>query len=56
MRSLTKGVKNLGIHTELLADAMPQVDRCGVVTNKYNARSFSISTLFLAATRRVQVV
>ena len=45
---LEKGVKNLGIHTELLADAMRKLIDAGVVTNKYNARKFSISTLFLA--------
>jgi len=45
---LNKGVKNLGIHTELLADAMRKLIDGGVVTNKYNARKFSISTLFLA--------
>ncbi len=43
-----KGVKNLGIHTELLADAMRKLIDVGVVTNKYNARKFSISTVFLA--------
>jgi acyl-CoA hydrolase len=45
---LNKGVKNLGIHTELLADAMRKLIDAGVVTNKYNARKFSISTIFLA--------
>jgi len=45
---INKGVKNMGIHTELLADAMRKLIDVGVVTNKYNARKFSISTLFLA--------
>ena len=45
---LKKGVKDLGIHTELFADAMRKLVDAGVVTNKYNARNFSISTLFLA--------
>ena len=42
-----KGVKNLGIHTELFATAMRKLVEAGVVTNKYLERDFSIATLFL---------
>src|SRR5512136_1170646 len=45
---INKGVKNLGIHTELLADAMRKLIDADVVTNKYIARKFWVSTLFLA--------
>ncbi len=45
---IEKGVKDLGIHTELLADAMRKLIDVGMATNKYNARKFSISTFFLA--------
>jgi acyl-CoA hydrolase len=43
-----KGVKDLGIHTELFATAMRKLVEAGVVTNKYLERDFSIATLFLA--------
>ena len=50
---LEKGVKDLGIHTELFADAMRRLVTQGVVTNRYtNTRShFSISTFFLASSQ-----
>lgn len=47
---LDKGVKDLGIHTELFADAMRRLVDEGVVTNRYtNTRNkFSIASIFLA--------
>lgn len=45
---LEKGVKDLGIHTELFATAMRNLVKAGVVTNKYLETDFSIATLFLA--------
>ena len=45
---LKKGVKDLGIHTELFATAMKKLVDLGVITNRYSRRNFSISTLFLA--------
>ncbi len=50
---LEKGVKDLGIHTELFADAMRRLVDEGVVTNRYtNTRSkFSIASIFLAGSQ-----
>ncbi len=48
---LEKGVKDLGIHTELFATAMRRLVEAGVVTNRYSRRQFSISTVFLAESR-----
>jgi len=45
---LEKGVKDLGIHTELFATAMRKLVDAGRVNNKNSGRNFSISTLFLA--------
>jgi len=45
---LEKGVKDLGIHTELFATAMKRLIDAGRVTNKYSERDFSIATVFLA--------
>lgn len=45
---LKKGVKDLGIHTELFATALRKLVDAGVVNNKYSAANFSIATLFLA--------
>ena len=44
---LKKGVKDLGIHTELFASAMKKLVDTGVVTNKYSQNPYSISTLFM---------
>jgi acyl-CoA hydrolase len=51
---LEKGVKDLGIHTELFADAMRRLVDEGVVTNRYTrTRSkFSIASIFLASSRQ----
>ncbi|MFC1505378.1 acetyl-CoA hydrolase/transferase family protein [Thermodesulfobacteriota bacterium] len=50
---LAKGVKDLGIHTELFADAMQRLVDAGVVTNRYTFHnlSFSLATIFLARNR-----
>jgi len=50
---LDKGVKDLGVHTELFADAMRRLVDAGVVTNRFtNTRSkFSIASIFLAGSR-----
>ncbi|SHK70581.1 Acetyl-CoA hydrolase/transferase N-terminal domain-containing protein [Desulfatibacillum alkenivorans DSM 16219] len=45
---IEKGVKDLGIHTELFATAMRKLVDAGIATNKYTQRDFCISTLFLA--------
>ncbi len=47
---LEKGVKNLGIHTELFANAMRRLVLEGVVSNCYTSprNRFSTATLFLA--------
>lgn len=47
---LDKGVKDLGIHTELFADAMRRLVDEGVVTNRYTStrNKFSIASIFLA--------
>lgn len=45
---LKKGVKDLAIHTELLADAMVRLITKGVVTNRWKKHlNFSVSSIFL---------
>ncbi|HWR81875.1 MAG TPA: acetyl-CoA hydrolase/transferase C-terminal domain-containing protein [Candidatus Deferrimicrobium sp.] len=46
---LRKGLRDLGIHTELFADGMRRLVQAGVVTNRWkkNVR-FSVSSIFLA--------
>lgn len=46
---LEKGVRDIGIYTELFADAMRKLIDAGVVTNKYLEVNFSIASIFLAA-------
>jgi len=46
---IEKGVKDVGIYTELFADAMQKLVEKKVVTNKYADANFSISSIFLAA-------
>ncbi len=45
---ISKGVRDLGIHTEMFSAAMKKLIDAGVVTNRYSIRPFSISTYFLA--------
>ena len=46
---IDKGVKDLGIHTELFADAMRVLVEKGVVTQHYLETTFSMATIFLSA-------
>jgi len=49
---IEKGIKNLGIHTELFADAMRRLIDEGVVTNKYLEVNFSIASIFIAIDKK----
>ncbi len=52
--AIEKGVKDLGIYTELFADAMRRLVQKGIVTNKKNNRkgdTFSRSSIFLASSQ-----
>lgn len=48
---IRKGVKDLGIYTELFADAMRSLVERGIVTNKYLRNNFSVSSIFLAGSK-----
>lgn len=48
---IEKGVKDLGIYTELFADAMRKLVEKKVVSNKYSDVNFSISSIYLASDR-----
>ncbi|MDZ7740313.1 MAG: acetyl-CoA hydrolase/transferase C-terminal domain-containing protein [Bacteroidota bacterium] len=45
---IEKGVKDLGIHTELFADAMRRLIEKDIVTNRFLDHNFSVATIFLA--------
>ncbi|MCF8230206.1 MAG: hypothetical protein K9G58_13475 [Bacteroidales bacterium] len=45
---IEKGVRDLGIHSELFADAMRRLTEKDIVTNRYLDHNFSIASLFLA--------
>ena len=45
---IDKGIKDIGIYTELFADAMRKLIDKGVVTNRYLDGNFSIASIFLA--------
>jgi acyl-CoA hydrolase len=45
---ISKGVKDIGIHTELFADAMRKLVTAGIVTNKYREVNFSAASIFLS--------
>ena len=47
---IEKGVKNLGIHTELFADAMRVLVERGIVTRHFMEFTFSVATVFLSNT------
>lgn len=49
---IKKGVKDIGIYTELFADAMKKLITAGIVTNKYLAANFATSTIFLASDKQ----
>lgn len=46
---IEKGVKDLGIHTELFSDAMRKLVEKGIATNRYMEENFSLATIFLAS-------
>ena len=50
---LEKGIKDLGIHSELFADAMRRLVENGVVTNRHTSthNKFSVVTFFLAGSQ-----
>ncbi len=49
---LKKGVRDLSIHTELLADAMVRLITKGVVTNRWKQHlNFSVASIFLGETQ-----
>lgn len=45
---IDKGVKDIGIYTELFTDSMQKLIEKKIVTNKYQDVNFSISSIFLA--------
>lgn len=45
---IEKGVKDIGIYTELFSDAMRKLVERGVVTNKYLEVNFSTASIFLS--------
>jgi len=45
---IDKGVKDLGIYTELFSDAMRKLVDKGIVTNRYLRNNFSVSSIFLS--------
>ncbi len=50
---LRKGVRDLGIHTELLAGAMIKLINQGVVSNRWKHKiNFSVSSIFLAENQK----
>jgi len=48
---IKKGVKNLGIYTELLADSMRIMIDKGIVTNHYLENKFSTASIFLSGSK-----
>lgn len=49
---IKKGVSDLGIHTELFADAMIKLIKKGVVTNRWKKNiNFTVSSIFLSESR-----
>ena len=50
---IRKGVRDLGIHTELLADGMARLIQKGIVTNKWKKSiNFSVSSIFLSTSQK----
>lgn len=48
---IRKGIKDLGIHTELFADAMRHLVERDIVNNRYLESNFSIASIFLSESR-----
>ncbi len=49
---IEKGVKNLGVFTELFTDSMRLLVDKGIVTNKYRKNQFSEATFFLSSSAK----
>ncbi len=49
---IEKGIKNIGIYTELFADAMRRLIDEGIVTNEYLKVDFSIASIFMAIDKK----
>ena len=49
---ISKGVQDIGIYTELFANAMQKLVTSGVVTNKFLAANFATSTIFLSSNKQ----
>lgn len=49
---IDKGLKDIGIFTELFTDSMQKLIEKGIVTNKYSDVNFSISSIFLAKNKK----
>jgi len=49
---IEKGVKDIGIYTELFSDAMRKLVEKDVVTNRYLEVNFSIASIFLASDQK----
>jgi 4-hydroxybutyrate CoA-transferase len=45
---IDKGIKDIGIHSELFADAMRRLVERGIVTNRYLPFNFATASIFLA--------
>jgi 4-hydroxybutyrate CoA-transferase len=48
---INKGVKNLGIYTELFSDSMRTLVEKGIVNNRHLRNNFSVSTIFLSGSK-----
>jgi acyl-CoA hydrolase len=48
---ISKGVKNLGIYTELFSDAMRTLVEKGIVNNRHLRNNFSVSSIFLSGSK-----
>jgi 4-hydroxybutyrate CoA-transferase len=49
---IDKGVKDIGIYTELFTDSMQKLIEKRIVTNRYSDVNFSISSIFLAKDKK----
>jgi acyl-CoA hydrolase len=49
---IQKGVKDIGIYTELFTDAMRRLVENGIVTNRYLDVNFAIASIFLASNQK----
>ena len=49
---IEKGIRDIGIYTELFTDSMQKLIEKKIVTNKYSDVNFSISSIFLANDKR----